>query len=72
MTFFLSIVGTSWVFPVSVIQTLLSWQDASVGKKVKTFGWKPRRVYFGLCGRIGIEWCLKTRLPRIRGQKLSF
>ena len=35
MTFFLSIVGTSWIFPVSVIQTLLSWQDAPVGKKSK-------------------------------------
>ena len=32
---FLSIVGTSWVFPDSVIQTLLSWQGAPVGKKRK-------------------------------------
>ena len=32
---FLSIVGTCWVFPDSVIQMLLSWQGAPVGKKRK-------------------------------------
>ena len=32
---FLSIVETSWVFPDSVIQMLLSWQGAPVGKKRK-------------------------------------
>ena len=32
---FLSIVGTSWVFPCSVLHTLLAWQGASVGKKIK-------------------------------------
>ena len=32
---FLSIVGTSWVFLDSVIQTLLSWHGAPVGKKRK-------------------------------------
>ena len=31
----LSIVGTSWVAPDSVIQMLLSWQGAPVGKKSK-------------------------------------
>ena len=31
----LSIVGTSWVVPASVIQMLLSWQGAPVGKKRK-------------------------------------
>ena len=31
----LTIVGTSWVFPNSVIQMLLSWQGAPVGKKRK-------------------------------------
>ena len=31
----LSIVRTSWVFPDSVIQMLLSWQGAPVGKKRK-------------------------------------
>ena len=30
---FLSIVGTSWVFPRSVLHTLLAWQRAAVGKK---------------------------------------
>ena len=32
---FLSIVGTSWVFPHSVLHTLLAWQGAAVGKKRK-------------------------------------
>ena len=32
---FLSIVRTCWVFPDSVIHTLLSWQGALVGKKRK-------------------------------------
>ena len=32
---FLSIVGTSWVFPRLVLHTLLAWQGAAVGKKHK-------------------------------------
>ena len=32
---FLSIFGTSWVFPQTVIHTLLAWQGAAVGKKRK-------------------------------------
>ena len=32
---FLSIVGTSWVFPQSMLHTLLAWQGAAVGKKRK-------------------------------------
>ena len=32
---FLSIVGISWVFPHSVLNKLLAWQGASVGKKRK-------------------------------------
>ena len=32
---FLSIVGTCWVFPKTVIYTLLAWQGAAVGKKRK-------------------------------------
>ena len=31
----LSIVGISWVFPQSVLHTLLAWQGAAVGKKRK-------------------------------------
>ena len=31
----LSIVGISWVFPNSVLHTLLAWQGAAVGKKRK-------------------------------------
>ena len=32
---FLSIVGISWVFPQSVLHTLLAWQGATMGKKRK-------------------------------------
>ena len=32
---FFSIVGISWVFPHSVLHTLLAWQGAAVGKKSK-------------------------------------
>ena len=52
---FLSIVGASWVFLNSVIQTLLSWQGAPMGKKrKKKFRLQPLYAYYGLCGRIGI------------------
>ena len=34
---FLSIVEMSWVFPQSVLHTLLAWQGAIVGKKGKNF-----------------------------------
>ena len=30
-----AIVGSSWVFPLTMCQTLLSWQGAHVGKKRK-------------------------------------
>ena len=33
----LSIVGISWVFPNTVLHTLLAWQGAAVGKKRKKF-----------------------------------
>ena len=32
---FLSVVGTSWVFPHSVLYTLLAWQGTAMGKKRK-------------------------------------
>ena len=32
---FLSIIGISWVFPHSVLHTLLAWQGVAVGKKHK-------------------------------------
>ena len=32
---FLSMVGISWVFPQSVLHTLLVWQGVAVGKKLK-------------------------------------
>ena len=40
---FLSIVGTSWVFPRLVLHTLLAWQGAAVGKKRKKI-WMAARL----------------------------
>ena len=34
-TLLLSIFGTSWVFPQTILHTLLAWQGAAVGKKRK-------------------------------------
>ena len=55
----LSIVGISWVFPQSVLHTLLAWQGAAVGKKRKKSGWQPRCACFGISGALEIGWCLR-------------
>ena len=41
---FLSIVGISWVFPQSVLHTLLDWQGAAMGKKRKKI-WLAAPLY---------------------------
>ena len=68
---FLSIVGTSWVFPCSVLHTLLAWQGAVVGKKRKKFGWRHLCACFGLFGMLEIGWCSRMRLPPPKNLKLT-
>ena len=53
---FLSIIGASWVFPRSVLPTLLAWQGAAVGKKRKKI-WMtaPLCLFWTL-------WCARNRL----------
>ena len=63
---FLLIVGTSWVFPGLVIQTLFPGKELQWVKNAKTFGWQPRCVYSRLCGRRGIGWRLRMRLSQLR------
>ena len=69
---FLSIVGTSWVFPHWVLHTLLAWKGASVGKKRKKI-WIAAPLFpcFGLSGTLEIGWCSRTRSPRTKGLKLT-
>ena len=63
---FLTIVGTSWVFPHSVLHTLSAWQGAPVGKKRKKSGWLLLNVFSGLYGGKEIGWCLITGSPMLK------
>ena len=47
---FLAIVGSSWVFPRTVRQTLLAWQSANVGKK-------HNRIW--MVGPLGLFWTIR-------------
>ena len=51
---FLSIAGISWVFPHSVLHTLLAWQGAAVVKSVKKSGWQLRCACSGIFGALEI------------------
>ena len=53
---FLSIVGTRWVFPRSVLHILLAWQGAAVGKKHKKIWMAPPLCLFWTL------WCTRNRL----------
>ena len=53
---FLLIVETSWVFPGSIIQTLLTWQGALVGKKSKN-------IWLG--APFCLFWTLWTEMNRV-------
>ena len=52
----LSIVGISWVFPQSVLHTLLAWQGAAVGKKRKKLWFTAPQCLFW------IIWCARNML----------
>ena len=68
---FLLIVGSSWVFPRSVLHTLLAWQGASVGKKLKK-SWMAASlcVFWTLwCERKG--WHSRMRFSLLKRLKLN-
>ena len=67
----LSVVGTSWVFPRSVLHTLLAWQGAAVVKSAKKYGWQHLCVYSGPYGAKEIGWCSRMRSPLFIGLKLT-
>ena len=67
---FSTIFGTSWVF--LVLHTLLSWQEASVGKnEKKKSGWQLPLLILDFMARKEIGWRLRTVLPLLKGQNLS-
>ena len=53
---FLTMVGISWVFPHSVLHTLLAWQGGAVGKKRRKI-WiaAPSCIFWAL-------WCARNKL----------
>ena len=68
----LSIVGISWVFPHSVLHTLLAWQGAAVGKKSKKLWFAaPLCLFWNL-------WCARNKLvfenevPSVQKIKANF
>ena len=70
---FLSIVGTTWVFPHSIMHTLLTWQGGHVGKKQKKkSGWLLLYAFYGLYGGKEIKWCLITESPTLKKLNLIF
>ena len=53
---FLTMVGISWVFPHSVLHTLLAWQGGVVGKKRrKIWTTAPSCIFWAL-------WCARNKL----------
>ena len=66
----LSIVGISWVFPHSVLHTLLAWQGVVVGKKRKKIWFAAPLCLSGLSDALEIGWCFRTRSPPPKELKL--
>ena len=65
---FLSIVGISWVFPHSVLHTLLAWQGVMWARNAKK---QPPCACFGISGALGIGWCSRMRFIPPKGLKLT-
>ena len=51
--FFFAIAGASLAFPYTVLQTVLSWEGALVGKNAIEFGRHLLYAFFGQFGRKG-------------------
>ena len=64
---FLTIMDYKWVFPLTVRQSLLAWQSASVAKSGKEYCWRPLFVYSGCCGMKGTWRLLRMRPPLLSG-----
>ena len=68
---FLSMVGISWVFPHSVLHTLLAWQGVVVGKKREKIWTAAPSCLFWALWRARNSRRSKMRLPQPRGLKLT-
>ncbi|RVW14448.1 putative mitochondrial protein [Vitis vinifera] len=51
----LSLFGAQWVFPETVKEVIISWKGSFVGKKRKRIWRSIRYLFFGRCGRKGID-----------------
>ena len=69
---FLSIVGISWVFPQSVLNNLLAWQGASVGKKRKKI-WlaAPLCLFWNIWGARN-RLVFENEVPSVQKIKANF
>ena len=69
---FLSIVGISWVFPHSVLNNLLAWQGASVGKKRKKIWLAAPLCLFWNIWRARNRLVFENEVPNAQRTKASF
>ena len=67
----LSIVGISWVFPQSVLHTLLAWQGVVVGKKCKKIWFAASLCLFWNLWRARNRLVFKNEVPPPKGLKLT-
>ena len=68
----LSIVGISWVFPQSVIHTLLAWQGAAVGKKRKKIWFAAQQCLFWNIWRARNRLVFENEVPSTQRIKANF
>ena len=69
---FLSIVGISWVFPHSVLHTLLSWQGAAVGKKRRKIWFAAPLCLFWNLWRARNMVVFENEVPSAQRIKVNF
>ena len=68
----LSIVGISWVFPQSVLHTLLAWQGAAVGKKRKKIWFAAPLCLFWNIWRARNRLVFENEVPSTQRIKANF
>ena len=69
---FLSIVGISWVFPHSVLHTLLAWQGAVVGKKRRKIWFAAPLCLFWNLWRARNLMVFENEAPSVQRIKVNF